>query len=150
MPFQPIGPGNILHRKRAYASVYLRRPDVIALYEPVARGDFHAGDGLAERVRLALQETVFSADNVNIAYYRVGSFRALEKMGYRNITLAFPDRVISVFISARIAAPFAARLQALGYQPLGEASVAYAVKPAYAQKFVPGVPQVMAQLTGEQ
>lgn len=146
MPFQPISPGDILHRKRGYASVYKNRPDVIALYEPVVTGNFEDDPALKNKIQHTLHNDIFSNGQVNIAYYRVGSFRALEKMGYRHISIFYSDRLFSLFINDRIYNDVVKNMTAKGFTYFGSDMITYSVDPELSKKYIPAVKEIMAIL----
>lgn len=146
MPFQPLNPGDILHRRRGYASVFKNRPDVIALYEPVVVGDFGNNLSLNEKIHHALQNDMFNSGMVDIAYYRVGSFRALEKMGYRHVSISYADRIFSLFIGKRIYDDFVKNILAKGFKYIGSDSIHYSVNPDLSKKYVPAVKEIMTAL----
>ncbi len=146
MPFQPMGTGDILHRRRGHTAVFHQRPDVIALFEPVIEGNFAAGPDLKVKTLQVLQADMFSQLTVDIAYYRVGSFRALEAMGYRHLTVSMPDRLFSVFVNETVFDATVKQLQASGFQRMGTGQVTYAVSPELSKKYVPAVAELMGYL----
>lgn len=146
MPFQPISPGDLLHRRRGHESIYHKRPDVIALYEPVLIGDFSSNFGLVETLRNALQEKLFDSPKVNVSYYRVGSFLALEKMGYRHITISYADKLFSLFVGQRIYENFEVNIKRLGFSYIGSRSIEYAVNPDISTKYVPSAKEMLSEL----
>jgi hypothetical protein len=144
MPLQPLTPlGELLiHRRRSYASVFKNRPDVIALYEPVALGDYSNGPNLLNALHDVLQNNLFNRNKVDIAYYRVGSFAALEKMGYRHITISYSDRLFSLYIGTRIYDVFVEKLLNRGFQYLGSDSITYSVNPELSKIYLPSVREI--------
>lgn len=146
MPFQPMKPGDILHRKRSYATIFKDRPDVIALYEPVILGSYNNGSNLKEKIRQALQYGMFNDYMVNIAYYRVGSFKALQKMGYRHISISYSDRIFSLFIGERIYKEFIQNILSMGFENFGSVQIDYSVNPDLSKRYSPAVKEVMTTL----
>jgi hypothetical protein len=149
MPFQPLKAGDILHRRRGHAAVFRQRPDVIALYEPVSSGDFPSAPDPKQAIHQTVQKAMFHSSMVDVAYYRVGSFPALEKMGYRHLSVAYPDKVLSLFVHDRIRAEMVRRMRAAGFQSLGSAEIAYQVDPRLSATYVPAVPELMTSLQGQ-
>lgn len=146
MPFQPYEPGRIDHRRRAHATIYIFRPDVIALFDPVMTGDFFATDNLNEKIHSSLIAGLFNQSMVDIAYYRVGSFAALEKMGYRHVTISFADRLFSIFVSARIYDQLTDKLLLSGFTKLSTQTINYSINPTLTRKFAPAVDEIMSEL----
>ncbi len=144
MPLQPLSPGDILHRKRGYESVYKNRPDVIALWDPTVVGDFN-GDNAKEKIRQALSGE-FSEGKTNVIYYRVGSFAALEKMGYQHFTISYPDRIFSLFIGERIRDKFIESLLSKGFKYSGSDFVKYSVSSDITKKYAPASKELMKDL----
>ena len=148
MPFQPLNPGDILHRRRGYASVFKSRPDVIALWDPVVVGDFGYNSSLDEKIKNVLQNEMFNSGMVNVAYYRIGSFSALEKMGYRHVSISYSDRIFSLFIGERVYEDFVKNIQAKGFKYFGSKSISYSVNPELSKKYVPATKEIMTCLLG--
>ncbi|MBI5447663.1 MAG: hypothetical protein HY939_02915 [Gammaproteobacteria bacterium] len=146
MPFQPLLPGDVLHRKRGYASVYHVRPDIIALLEPVILGNFSSQASPKNSVKYSVQNYLFDNSKVNIAYYRVGSFKALEKMGYQHVTISFPDRIFSVFVSARIYEIFIKNIHEKEFRFIEKYPINYSVNQELTKKYVPAVKEIMPSL----
>jgi hypothetical protein len=146
MPFQPLSPGNIHHRRRAYASIYHLRPDVIALNDPDKLGDFSDPYSRLEKVHQVIQNDLFQQYYVDKNYYLVGSFDALKKMGYHHLTLIFDDRVFSLFINDRIYQQFIHNIKAQGFSDAGVDEIKYHVDPAITKRFVPAVESLMMKL----
>jgi hypothetical protein len=146
MPFQPKSPGDILHRKRGYISIYIRRPDVIALYEPVVAGNFFNQPELKVKIHKVLQNEMFNSEMVDIDYYRVGSFKALERMGYRHISISYNDRIFSLFISIKIYDIFIKNLLSQGFTFLGADSINYSVNPDLSKKYLPASMDILNEL----
>jgi hypothetical protein len=144
MPFQPMKPGDILHRRRGYFSIYKSRPDVIALYEPVIKKDFRvARENLSATIKQSLEEKVFSQGIVNIAFYRVGSFSSLQEMGYRHFTIVYPDRLFSLFIHKRIQGSFIENLNQRNFKQVDRLSIKYSVNSELTTRLLPSVPQLL-------
>jgi hypothetical protein len=137
MPFQPMNPGNILHRKRAYKVVAQSRPDVIALYEPAVLGNFKGNGDILSRIHVAVQNEMFNPIMVDIDYYRVGSFKALESIGYKHITVSYDDRVYSLFIGSKIYDNFVKSLLSRGFEYLGSDRISYSVNSQLSKKYAP-------------
>ena len=137
MPFQPMNPGDILHRRRAYESVYRNRPDVIALYEPVTLVNFDLNKHATDELIKTLESKFFNQKMVDIAYYRIGSFSALEKMGYRHITIVLTDRIFSLFVSARIYNQFIKNIEGRGLTYSGSGFINYSVNPDLSSRYLP-------------
>jgi hypothetical protein len=146
MPFQPFSPGDILHRRRGYESIFKKHPDVIALYEPVVIGDFGSNLNLSEKIKSTLQKDMFNSDMVNTAYYRVGSFKSLEKMGYQHVSISYPDRLFSIFISKRIYSDVIKNINAKGFKLYEVDSISYSVSPELSKKYVPGAKEIINSL----
>lgn len=146
MPFQPLSPGDILHRKRGYASVFKSRPDVIALYEPVVVGDFVHNSSLDAKIKNTLRNEMFNSGMVNIAYYRIGSFSALERMGYKHVSISYSDRIFSLFISERIYDDFIKNIEAKGFKYFGSNFISYSVDSELSKKYVPATKEIMTEL----
>ena len=146
MPFQPLSPGNIQHRRRAYASIDHLRPDVIALNDPDQLGDFSDQYSRLEKVHQVMQNDLFQQYYVDKNYYLVGSFDALKKMGYHHLTLVFDDRVFSLFINDRIYQQFIHNIKAQGFSDAGVDRIKYHVDPAITKRFVPAVESLMMKL----
>lgn len=146
MPLQPLAPGDILHRRRSHVSVHKSRPDVIALYEPVIREDLPASPDRQPFVLDLVQKRMFNDDMVNIAYYRVGSFKALELMGYRHLSIALHNEIFSIFVHERIRSTVVERMRLKGFTHLGNGSIRYAVPAATTQKYAPAAPELMGEL----
>jgi hypothetical protein len=146
MPLQPMRPGDLMHRRRGYNSIYLRRPDVIALYEPVVVGNFDNHPDLKVKIHTALQNIMFDSAKVDIAYYRVGSFKALEKMGYRHISVSYNDRIFSLFISSKIYGIFIKNILSQGFIFLGTDSINYSVNPDLSKKYLPASIGILNEL----
>ncbi|MES2823706.1 MAG: hypothetical protein V4732_08900 [Pseudomonadota bacterium] len=146
MPLQPKSPGDILHRKRAYVSIFKNRPDVIALFDPVTVGDYGDVAHLDEKINYSLQHNLFNSAEVDIAYYRVGSFKALELMGYHHVTISYSDRLFSLFINDRIYDKFKMNVLAIGFKEFGSASIPYTVSSDVSKVYVPAVDEIMKDL----
>ena len=137
MPLQPIVPGDLMHRRRGYNSIYISRPDVIALWEPVVVGTFFNQPDLKVKIHKALQNDMFNSTMVDTAYYRVGSFKALEKMGYKHISVSYNDRIFSLFISSKIYDIFIKNMLSQGFIFFGADSINYSVNPDLSKKYLP-------------
>jgi len=144
MPFQPMSQGDILHRKRAYKAVAQSRPDVIALYDPAVLGDFKDDHDSASKIHSVVQKEMFNQSMVDISYYRVGSYSALEKIGYRHITVANHDKVFSLFIGSRIYDDVVKSLLSHEYKYIGSDKIFYAVSPQLSKKYVPSATTITA------
>jgi hypothetical protein len=146
MPFQPMVPGDLMHRRRGYNSIYIRRPDVIALWEPVVVGTFVNQPDLKVKIHKALQNDMFNSTMVDTAYYRVGSFKALEKMGYRHISVSYNDRIFSLFISSKIYGIFVKNMLSQGFIFFGADSINYSVNPDLSKKYLPASMGILNEL----
>lgn len=145
MPLQPLNPGGPFHRRRAYASVYRLRPDVIALFELDVLGDFSDPNSRLEKARIA-RNGLFSQVRIDTNYYIVGSFEALNKMGYHHFTLVFDDRIFSLFINDRIYEQFISNIKSEGFSYAGVDKIEYQVSPGITKRFVPAVDALMIKL----
>lgn len=142
MPLQPIAPGDAVHRKRGHLSVYNHRPDVIALYEPVIDDKFILEKSISD----ILKKDFFAKDKCDIAYYRVGSFQALEKMGYQHFTISYKDRIFSFFVNKRITAEFKKNLTEQGLKYIGSETIHYSVNPELTKKYLPAAKEMLNDL----
>lgn len=146
MPLQPLTPGDILHRRRSLVSVFKSRPDVIALYEPVIREDLPTSEDRKSIVLTLVQKRMFNEDMVNIAYYRVGSFQALELMGYKHLSIALHNEIFSIFVHESIRSDVIKRMLSMGFTDLGQASIRYAVPTETTKKYAPAAPGLIGRL----
>lgn len=146
MPLQPLVPGDILHRRRSLVSVFKSRPDVIALYEPVIWEDLSSSPDRKSFVLDLVQKRMFNEDMVNIAYYRVGSFKALELMGYKHLSIALHNKIFSIFVHDRIRADVVRQMLAKGFTHLGNESIQYTVPAQTTQKYTPAAPGLIGKL----
>ncbi len=138
----PFGPGNILHRRRAPNVLDFRRPEIVALYEmsfPIPP-NFHRGDRQA--VEEFLQKAAFNQSMVDIAYYRVGSYEHLLRLGYKPYIVVEPDIIFVYWVHDIAAAEHRRLLLAAGYQQNGTSRFRYRVSPHVAQHFYAGIPTV--------
>jgi hypothetical protein len=130
MPLQPLRPGDNLHRKRAYKTVANRLPEVIILYEPAFR--INSNDNWGQ----ALRSNAFSQEMVNVAYYRVGSYENLKKLGYQHMSIFNQNFGYSFFIHERISSIFIANITADGFKAYGSLTIPYRVDSFVSNKFV--------------
>ena len=136
MPLQPIREGDLLHRRRGIDSIYLREPDVIALWEPIIRGTFHKELKLIE-LREIVQNNFFDQFKVDVAYYRVGSYDFLLSMGYEHYSIFLPDKVFSIFIRAKIKKDFEKYLLSQGFIFNGHMPIKYSVSSSLMKMYSP-------------
>lgn len=137
MPLQPFSPGDILHRKRAIDAIYITRPDVIAVWEPVLKKKFEENSALGKNIGNALQAEVFEGGKVDVAYYRIGSYQYLEDLGYRHIAVVMQNSLYSLFINDKIFNMTMDKLNGDGFKGVGTYDIKYSVSPWLPKIYAP-------------
>jgi hypothetical protein len=147
MPLQEFPGGDpILYKRRGYESVYLSRPDLFAFNDPDVLGNFTDGLNLIPQIKNTLQNDLFQQHYVNTAYYRAGSYAALEKMGYKNVTLSFSDRLINLFISEKIYKEVIQNLEKIGFINIDSSIIHYSISPGLSTTLLPASKGIIPKL----
>ena len=138
MPFQSLNSfGDILYRRRSYRSIYERKPDVIALYEPYVKYTYGNKISNLQYIQESLKSYIFNQDMVDCAYFRVGSYDSLLKMGYHHFTIVHSNILYSMFIHDNILSYFTNQLLAHGYTNIGSLNIIYSVRRDLIDRFIP-------------
>lgn len=134
---------SVASKKRDFPAIGIAKskPDILLLYEPVALGDFRNSSNLNKKIIKTLEDDLFSAERKDIAYYRVGSFKALEKIGYKHVTISYPDRVFSIFVHNRIYDSFLLEISKKGFTNLGKHTITYSINTYLTKHFLPISPE---------
>lgn len=141
-PRQPLSPGDRMHRKRNPFVLLKYKPEVIAFWEPghIQSNPFHfsskeeAFGTLVNIFRMA----GFRQEQIDVAYYRAGSYRYLEKLGYHFFVTGSPTAVFFYWVHESALAHHIKRLERLGGEKLGEEILRYRVSPSVSERFSSG------------
>ena len=93
-----------------------------------------------------MKKDFFDKDKCDIAYYRVGSFQALDKMGYHHFTISYKDRIFSFFVNQRITVEFKKNLTEQGLKYIGSKTIYYSINPELTKKYLPAAKEMLNDL----
>jgi hypothetical protein len=139
---QPLSPGDRMHRKRNPVVLLKYKPEVIAFWEPghIQRESFRfasqreAFETLVNIFRMA----GFRQEQIDVSYYRAGSYKYLEKLGYNLFITGTPNSVFFYWVHQSAIAHHIKRLERLGGKKLGEENLLYRVSPSISARFSSG------------
>ncbi len=138
----PLRPGNILHRKRNPATLLNYKPGIVALWELAykeANPEAWPTDAqYMDHVVTMYHQFGFGQDQIDIAYFRVGSFEYLRKLGYRLIFVGTGRFLFFYWVNDRIYKDHIAALDRLGCKQVGTRSLHYRVTPTVSNHFSSG------------
>jgi hypothetical protein len=141
-PLDPLGPGDLMHRRRNVDVVKTARPDVIALFEmsfPVS-ADFNRHD--PEVVRSFVQAFPLSQYQLDTSFYRVGSYGYLRSLGYHPVAVAIPGMVFFYWVNDKTYAAHVAAMEKLGLRHTAKIPLTYHYSSSYTDRFYGGLPYV--------
>jgi hypothetical protein len=144
--FEPLVPGDILNRKRALRVLERHRPEALLLYQPADLGPQFSRARSAAALLPAVRRSFFNAAMVDSAYYRVGSFEALKRMGYNHHLVVYDDAAFSIFLHQRVEDHVEGSLRRSGLVRWGTLAIPYEVTPALSRSFLPAGPRVLPLL----
>jgi hypothetical protein len=135
-----------VHRRRSHLVLERVQPDVVALFEVASPGHWSPESLKGDTLPLSLREYFFSQYMVDASYYRVGSYRVLQAMGYHHQTIVYADQAYSLFIHNRAKASVEAGLRRLGFEAPRKMGVPYAVTPKVVRTYLPAGPAFIDRL----
>jgi hypothetical protein len=129
---QPLLSSPIVGKRRFPEVIERTRPDAIVLYEPISSTGYDRDRQLYIDV---LKANLFGPAHVDINYYFAGRPEALTKLGYRHVTVAVDQYIVSYWVSDSAFAPHMAALAALGAVADGSLSFDYRVSSNHAKTY---------------
>ncbi|MDC0985828.1 hypothetical protein OAS67_00805 [Alphaproteobacteria bacterium] len=131
-PLQPLLSSPVVGKRRFPEVIEKVKPDVIALYEPINSTGYERDRQLYIDV---VKSNLFGQAQIDINYYFAGDPNLLMKQGYRHVTVAVDQYVVSYWVSAKAYEYHMAALKALQAKPDGFLSFDYNVTAIHAKTY---------------
>ena len=133
-PLAPMVPGDRLHRRRRPETLELRKPEMLALYEPAVRNR-----AFSDLVHLQgdVQSLMFTQYMKDVAYYRVGSYDYVQALGFHSLTVQAGNDLFTYWVNESVLPVHREKLLAAGFSPRGVIHVPYEIDPQLTWRFRP-------------